>query len=219
VPIAPIVGRLAARVNDILKEPEGKAKDVIYAPLLPYLIDTFGLSGRLSDIDNLGDYVKAKLSEKINYEKNNDKDRWKDVPNPDGLILDDFLAALRSSEINNHITIERWLRHIVDMKPREISKMEDLKDKLEDRKDIHSLTEPLARVFGGSTRYEFSVRGSWYKGEKRIDDILIVVEFCAKSSIIGRRFIRETAVKYLSTVAGEDVVLVQEIPIKGFMWE
>lgn len=84
--------------------------------------------------------------------------------------------------------------------------------------NIHTLTGPLTRVFGGSTNYEFSDRGSWYKGTERIDDILIVVEFCAKSSIMARKFIRETAVNYLRLVAGEDAVLVQEIPIRGFLW-
>ncbi|MGD2084549.1 MAG: hypothetical protein PVH61_00045 [Candidatus Aminicenantes bacterium] len=215
VPLAPIVGRLSKRIKDILGNPEKKAKDELYAPLLPYLINAFGLSGRISDIADLRNDVKTKLSEKIKDEKLKDEKRWENIPTPDesiSKILDGFLDALKSSKFIRYITLESWLRHIVDKKPSIIFNGQD-------RKDIHSLIEPLARVFGGSTRYEFSVRGSWYKGEKRIDDILIVVEFCAKSSIIGRKFIRETAVKYLSKIAGEDVVLVQEIPIKGFMWE
>jgi flagellar assembly factor FliW len=212
VPLAPVVGRLAARVEDMLEKPGEKAIEEHYAPLLPYLVNVFGFSARIPDIENLGDDAKKKLLEKINEDRNNDKDRWKYVPDPDQsiqVILDNFLKALKGRGFNEYITLESWLRHIVDNKP----------SKIFIREDIHSLTGPLARVFGGSTRYEFSVRGSWYKGDKRIDDILIVVEFCAKSSIIGRKFIRETAVKYLSTVAGEDVVLVQEIPIKGFLWK
>jgi hypothetical protein len=215
VPLAPIVGRLSKRIKDILENPEKKTKDELYAPLLPYLINAFGLSGRISDIADLRNNVKTKLTEKINEEKIKDKERWENIDSPNesiSKISDGFLDALKSSKINRHITLESWLRHIVDKKPGTIF------NNGEDREDVHSLIEPLARVFGGSTRYEF-MRGSWYKGDKRIDDILIVVEFCAKSSIIGRKFIRETAVKYLSTVAGEDVVLVQEIPIKGFLWE
>jgi CheY-like chemotaxis protein len=213
VPVVPIVGRLSDRIEDILKNPERKALDELYAPLLPFLVNAFGLSGRISDIADLRNDAKKQLLEKIDEEREKDN-RWKNIPPPDKKIsevLDGFLEALKSSEINRCITLESWLRHIVDMKPGAIINGEG-------RKDIHSLTEPLARVFGGSTRYEFSVRGSWYKEANRIDDILIVVEFCAKSSIIGRKFIRETAVKYLSKVAGEDVVLVQEIPIKGFLW-
>jgi hypothetical protein len=215
VPLAPIVGRLVDRFDDILKE-GGKTCDERerYAPLLPYLVNVFGLSGRISDIAEPGNYATKQLLEKIKEEIEKD-DRWKNITNFDdsiSKILDGFLKALKSSKINSHFTLESWLRNIVDNKPGKILNKEE-------REDIHTLIEPLARVFGGSTRYEFSVRGSWYKGAKRIDDILIVVEFCARSSIIGRKFIRETAVKYLSKVAGEDVVLVQEIPIKGFMWK
>lgn len=216
VPVVPIVGRLSDRIADILKNPKEKALDELYAPLLPFLVNAFGLSGRISDIASTGkrNDVKIQLSEKITKEKLKDEKRWENIPTFDesiSKILDDFLEALKSNEINKYITLESWLHHIVDMKPGAFIKGEG-------RKDINSLTEPLTRVFGGSTRYEFSVRGSWYKEANRIDDILIVVEFCAKSSIIGRKFIRETAVKYLSKVAGEDVVLVQELPIKGFMW-
>lgn len=212
VPLTPIVGRLADRIKDILGKPKDKAIDELYAPLLPYLVNAFGLSGRISDIADLGNKVRKKLMDGINYERKKDAARWKNAaPFDISEILDGFLEAIEDVQIKSHINLESWLRHIVDMKPGTIINGEG-------RKDIHSLTEPLARVFGGSTRYEFSVRGSWYKEANRIDDILIVVEFCAKSSIIGRKFIRETAVKYLSKVAGEDVVLVQEIPIKGFLW-
>lgn len=212
VPVAPLVGRLADRIKNILEKPKEIAIDELYAPLLPYLVNAFGLSGRISDIADLGNKVRKKLMDGINYERNKDAARWKNVdPFDISEILDGFIEAMEDVQIKSHINLESWLRHIVDMKPGAVINGEG-------RKDIHSLTEPLARVFGGSTRYEFSVRGSWYKEANRIDDILIVVEFCAKSSIIGRKFIRETAVKYLSKVAGEDVVLVQEIPIKGFMW-
>ena len=61
------------------------------------------------------------------------------------------------------------------------------------------------------------VRGSWYKGANQIDDLLIVIEFCAKSSLVARKFIETTVVRYLREIAGEDCVLVQEIPIRGYL--
>ena len=213
VPVKPIVGRLAVKVEEIRSKTgrDDQKLDELYAPLLPYLVNAFGLSARISDIAEPVSKLKKKVMEEIKIEKGKEEDRWKNVCLLDvAEILDDFLEAVVNDQIKRHINLESWLRHIVDGKAAAVSKEED--------QDIHTLTEPLARVFGGSTRYEFTVKGSWYKGAHRIDDILIVVEFCAKSSIIGNRFIRETVVKYLTNVGGEDFVLVQEIPIKGFLW-
>jgi CheY-like chemotaxis protein len=78
------------------------------------------------------------------------------------------------------------------------------------------IIKPLTQVFGGVSSYELGIRGSWYDAEsQKIDDTIIVVEFCAKSSLMAKEFIEKTVVRYLKQVAGEDVVLLQEIPIRG----
>lgn len=149
------------------------------------------------------------LRERLREHQKQEPERWEGIKDDDVCdVLKNFHKDFGHVNIQRHLNLEKWLRKIVDDKPNKVFREEN----------IHTLTEPLARVFGGSTRYEFSVRGSWYKGVERIDDILIVVEFCARSSIMARKFIRETAVNYLRRVAGEDVVLVQEIPIRGFLW-
>jgi len=85
--------------------------------------------------------------------------------------------------------------------------------------DVTALTRPLSLLFGGSTRYEFSARGSWYKSAgERVDDILIVVEFCAQSSIVARQIIKDLAVRYLGKVAGEEAVMVQEVSTDAHIW-
>jgi hypothetical protein len=82
---------------------------------------------------------------------------------------------------------------------------------------IDQLIKPLTQVFGGSTMYEDRVRGSWYEtAEKSIDDDLVMVEFCAKSSIVARRFVETTVVNYLRHMAGEQAVLIQEIQLRGY---
>jgi hypothetical protein len=78
------------------------------------------------------------------------------------------------------------------------------------------IIKPLTQVFGGVSSYELGIRGSWYDAEsKKIDDTIIVVEFCAKSSLMAKEFIEKTVVRYLKQIAGEDIVLLQEIPIRG----
>jgi hypothetical protein len=78
------------------------------------------------------------------------------------------------------------------------------------------IIKPLTQVFGGVSSYELGIRGSWYDADsKKVDDTIIVVEFCAKSSLMAKEFIEKTVVRYLKEVAGEDMVLLQEIPIRG----
>jgi hypothetical protein len=78
------------------------------------------------------------------------------------------------------------------------------------------IIKPLTQVFGGVSSYELGIRGSWYDADsKKVDDTIIVVEFCAKSSLMAKEFIEKTVIRYLKEVAGEDMVLLQEIPIRG----
>lgn len=210
VPIVPIVGRLANSIKDIKDNPGQKSFDKLYAPLLPYLINCFGLSARIMDIKKTKTRteLEQELKEKITDEINNEPERWENIDLEDvDTIISSFVKQIDDFNIKRHTNLESWLRYMVETNLNE-----------GDRKDIHTLTEPLARVFGGSTRFELGVRGSWYEGTARIDDIIIVVEFCAKSSILGRKFIRDTAVNYLlGDVGREYAVLVQELPIKGFL--
>ncbi|TYQ30497.1 response regulator [Pseudanabaena sp. UWO310] len=84
------------------------------------------------------------------------------------------------------------------------------------QKISEEIIKPLTQVFGGVTCHELGIRGSWYDATaKKIDDTVIMIEFCAKSSLMAKQFIEKTVIRYLRQVAGEDVVLLQEIPIRG----
>lgn len=228
VPVAAVIGRCDADfVRSINDQPGESANDLdrFYAPLLPFLIDAYGLSGRLIDVAEsrnlLGD-----LKEGVIKASKQEGHRWTGIREDaiEGEIektIKKFIKDVKDVSILRHLSLEAWLRATVDKKVKEKTKSE-----------MDTFTEPLARVFGGATRYEFSVRGSWYpeksdpdKGNRtdgvrradRVDDILIVIEFCAKSSIIAREFVEKAIVKYLLELAGESCVLVQEIPVRGYL--
>jgi CheY-like chemotaxis protein len=214
VPLIGVVGRFdAAFIERVQAETALGREDIFYAPLLPHLIEIYGLSGRISEVINSEEDM-ARLKEKLESEPTINPDRWTtagDGAVPKTLVIEVLpiiRAALLSKAINGHRSFEVWLRKVVEEKARSAY----------GTIGIHPLTEPLTRVFGGATRYEFGAHGSWYKNiEQRVDDMLIVIEFCAKSSILAKRFIETTVVDYLVKVAGEYCVMVQEIPIRGYL--
>jgi hypothetical protein len=210
VPVTAFVGRfdrefiqraIRAQADDRIGSAE------LYAPLIPYLADFLGLSVRLSELKDLGEEARRAFAEHLTKElpDNGMITPHSQVAPQVALLLERFLSLLPAGR---HLNLESWLRSIVDS---EVAKALG-------SPTIHNLTEPLTRVFGGSTRYEFGVRGSWYKtAAERVDDMLITVEFCAQSSIMARQFIEATVVNYLRQIAGEAYVMVQEIPIRGYL--
>ena len=210
VPVTAFVGRFDREFirRAIRAQADGRTGSAeLYAPLIPYLADFLGLSVRLSDLNDLGEEARHAFAEHLIKELPDDgmtTPRSRVAPQVASL-LERFLSLLPAGR---HLNLESWLRSIVDS---EVAKALG-------SPTIHNLTEPLTRVFGGSTRYEFGVRGSWYKtAAERVDDMLITVEFCAQSSIMARQFIEATVVNYLRQIAGEAYVMVQEIPIRGYL--
>lgn len=125
-----------------------------------------------------------------------------------------LVDVLRDADgpLNRFLTVERWLRYVLDSgQPRT--------DHDADQAELdQSLTAPLRKLFGGETRYEFGVRGGWYDPKGRyIPDVPLVFEFCAKRGIVARKAIREVIVRYLREKGGEQVVLVEETPISGYL--
>lgn len=210
IPVTAFVGRFdrefvqratRAQADDSMDSAE------LYAPLIPYLADFFGLSARPSELKGLSEEARCSFAERLTNELPDDRMRTScsQFAPQVASLLERFLSLLPAGR---HLNLESWLRSIVDS---EVAKALG-------SPTIHKLTEPLTRVFGGSTRYEFGVRGSWYKtAAERVDDMLITVEFCAQSSIMARQFIEATVVNYLRRIAGEAYVMVQEIPIRGYL--
>lgn len=138
-------------------------------------------------------------------------------------LIEDFKKALKNLPkdsddsnrprryIRDYLTIERWLRQVLDSGPGGEGQTEKASAE-------EPLTGPLRKLFGGETRYEFGARGGWYDEHGRyIRDVPLVFEFGAKRGIVGHDAIRASIVKHLCNLGGEDVVLVEEIAIAGYM--
>jgi len=157
------------------------------------------------------------LSERLRSEWEQNTKRWQGVcesTNPNAIVAR-FLTYLANpaNRISPYQTIERWLRDVLNKEVR-LSKKQPENGSEDDR----GLTEFLTRLFGGETRFEFGAKGGWYDPEGNlVQDTPLVIEFCARKGILAREAIERVIVNYLKDLGGEEMVLFQEIPIRGFM--
>jgi hypothetical protein len=138
-------------------------------------------------------------------ERKNHKQRWKTIPAEisSNKLVKEFLSYLLQpgNKVTSYLTIERWLRAVLD---EHISR--------------RSSTESLAYLFGGETRYEFGTRGGWHDSKGTfVQDAPLVIEFCGRKAILAREAIERDVVYHLKSMGGEQEVLFQEIPIRGFL--
>ena len=209
----PIMGLVWPKAKDFLewqiispdKKP-GKAPDPVdgWSPLGVLMGEIWGFTASFKDI--LDDpRLGLELSEQLNNERNRHEQRWKTIPakiSSNGLVKE-FLSYLLQpgNKVTSYLTIERWLRAVLD---EHISR--------------RSSTESLAYLFGGETRYEFGIRGGWYDSKGTyVQDAPLVIEFCGRKAILAREAIERDVVYHLKSLGGEQEVLFQEIPIRGFL--
>ena len=188
----------------------GKALDHVdgWSPVGVLMGETWGFTASFKDI--LDDpRLGLELSEQLDKERKKHKRRWETIPNEisSDELVKKFLSYLLQpgNKVASYLTIERWLRAVLD---RHISKVPGRR----------SLTEPLAHLFGGETRYEFGTRGGWYDSRGTfVQDAPLIIEFCGRKGIVAREAIEDVVVDYLKSVGGEQEVLFQEVPIRGFL--
>jgi hypothetical protein len=135
--------------------------------------------------------------------------RWKVVPDKisSNEFVQKFLRYLcqPGNKVASCLSIDRWLRAV-------------LNKHISDEPGKRSLTESLTHLFGGETRYEFGTRGGWYDSKGTfVQDAPLIIEFCGRKGIVARKAIEHVVVDYLKSVGGEQEVLFQEIPIRGFL--
>jgi hypothetical protein len=231
IAVGAVLGRFDECIDEIRSEmrEEGRNLDKVFKPLLPFLVRAYGLSASLNDLQAIKTVRLANdLRRQIRRDENKNADEWSGMEKQTVDDIIDYFAkdAIYDASIQRHVTLENWMRRMVDREARRVYEEEvngpDAGEREEGQdgfEDISPLTRPLTRLFGGSTRYEFTARGSWYdSANERVDDILIVVEFAARSSIVARHVVKDLAVHYLSKVAGEDEVMVQEIAADAHFW-
>ena len=188
----------------------GKALDHVdgWSPVGVLMGETWGFTASFKDI--LDDpRLGLELSEQLDKERKKHKRRWEKIPNEisSNELVKKFLSYLLQpgNKVAFYLTIERWLRAVLD---RHISEVPGRR----------SLTESLAHLFGGETRYEFSTRGGWYDSSGTfVQDAPLIIEFCGRKGIVAREAIEDVVVDYLKSVGGEQEVLFQEVPIRGFL--
>lgn len=187
------------------KRPD-KALDPVdgWSPLGVLMGVIWGFTASFKDI--LDDpRLGLELSEQLDNERKNHKQRWKTIPAKisSNELVKEFLSYLLQpgNKVTSYLTIERWLRAVLD---EHISQ--------------RSSTKSLAYLFGGETRYEFGTRGGWHDSKGTfVQDAPLVIEFCGRKAILAREAIERDVVHHLKSVGGEQEVLFQEIPIRGFL--
>ena len=187
------------------KRPD-KALDPVdgWSPLGVLMGEIWGFTASFKDI--LDDpRLGLELSEQLDNERKNHKQRWKTIPAKisSNELVKEFLSYLLQpgNKVTFYLTIERWLRAVLD---EHISR--------------RSSTESLAYLFGGETRYEFGIRGGWHDSRGTfVRDAPLVIEFCGRKAILAREAIERDVVYHLKSLGGEQKVLFQEIPIRGFL--
>jgi hypothetical protein len=225
VPVGAVLGRCGEHIHGMYQAMRDEEDlDRVFSPLLPFLVQEYGLSASLRDLCEIESAELASaLRSQVRRDQRQNKDHWSHVDERTINDVLDYFAAkgIRHPSVKKHVTLENWMRKFVDRRAREKYDYADSGSEEVGREmaDVTALTQPLSLLFGGSTRYEFSARGSWYKSAtERVDDILIVVEFCAQSSIVARQVIKDLAVRYLGKVAGEEAVMVQEVSTDAHIW-
>ena len=185
---------------------QGKALDPVdgWSPLGVLMGVIWGFTASFKDI--LDDpRLGLELSEQLDNERNNHEQRWKTIPAKisSNELVKEFLSYLLQpgNKVTSYLTIERWLRAVLD---EHISQ--------------RSSTKSLAYLFGGETRYEFGTRGGWHDSKGTfVQDAPLVIEFCGRKAILAREAIERDVVHHLKSLGGEQEVLFQEIPIRGFL--
>lgn len=176
-----------------------------WSPLGVLMGEIWGFTSSFKDILQDPRLSLSLLSKELDKERKvKNEQRWQNIH---GEIKSDWLAEQFLTEllhplnqISPHLTIERWLRAVLD------------------KVFGGSGQKFLNHLFGGETRYEFGARGGWYDAEGTfVHDTPLVIEFCARGGILARKAIEKVIVQYLKDKGGEQRVLVQEIPIRGFL--
>lgn len=196
--------------------PEAEHLKYAWAPLAVLLGERFGFSERASDLfkaiitdKTTEDSLAVRLIEEI---RNNPK-RWCSLCDNDEAAITDFsnrvLVAFKRSvedcdELPGIWSIERWLIDVIE--------------KPEGSEERASFEDYLVNLFGGETRLSIGAKGGWFNEDNHfVTDSPLIIEFCAKRGIIARSAIERIVVQFLTQEGCEAMVLIQEIPIRGYM--
>ena len=215
VAITPLMGLVWAKTRNLFsravkgKDVDIKYQDFAWAPMAVLVGEMCGFSSRPGDIvaeirsnENLREEVATRLQDEIDR---NEK-RWKMLGVTANDVLDAFLDSVNEAgPIMGLRSLESWLMRVVDTSTGGV-------------RTRSSFEDDLVKLFGGETRLSIGAKGGWFDdGGAYVTDVPLIIEFCAKRGIIAREAIEKVVVEYLTKDGCEARVLIQEIPIRGYM--
>ena len=210
--IAPLMGLVWARSQTLfLKaiEQEGCNENdpvLTWAPLAVLMGDCFGFSSAPKAVVNKAGHRKVLIG-RLKEEIKNNAQRWEEHRVNAAEVVANFCADCEKSEslIQTLPSIETWLRKVIDLSPDTPGAKESFED-------------DLVSLFGGKTRLSFGSAGGWFSGTgEYVSDMSLIIEFCAKKGILARAAIEKVVVGHLTEQGLEEMVLIQEIPVRGYM--
>ncbi len=214
--ITPLLGLVWAKANTmfrkvVLDDAQLPKSDlfVAFAPLAVMLGEIWGFSYRPSEIlsNHNAQYELIKMLE-VEFIRNSK--RWKYYPYQEitkiVTLFVHFISALTNTPSSACLpcrTVEQWVRHVLDSDET-------------GQQQRASFADDLVRLFGGETKFSFGSKGGWFapSGEY-VEDVPLIIEFCAKRGIIATEAIKKIVVDYLIRKGSEEAVLIQAIPIEG----
>ena len=218
--VIPLAALIVPSALDVLNDSEATVSNssmrelICYAPIALLASERLGFGFAVSafaEVPSLHSFLEGHLNQIAGYGK-----LWsRYTASFNGKTVKDLVTGFFTFVEGNSIcrdypTIESWLRTVLNG--------EQVVGRASSSMSLRHLTVELNSLFGGESRIEFASRGGWYDASSvLVEDSSLLVEFCGRRSSLAREAIKSTIGEYLKQVGMEDVVLVTEEPISGFL--
>jgi len=123
IPVAAVLGRFGKRIHGMYQEMHDEEDlDRVFSPLLPFLVQAYGLSASLHDLCAIESAELAStLRSQVRRDQRQNREDWSHV---DERTIDDVLGYFASkgihhSSVRKYVTLENWMRNMVDRNARE----------------------------------------------------------------------------------------------------
>lgn len=218
--VIPLAALIVPSALDVLSDAEATISNnsfrelIRYAPIALLASERLGFGFAVSafaEVPSLRLFLEDQLNQLARYGK-----LWSrylsyfNGKTKNDLVTDFFTFVEVNGICRDYPTIESWLRTVLNG--------EHVVKQASSSMSLRQLTVELNSLFGGESRIEFASRGGWYDASSvLVEDSSLLVEFCGRRSSLAREAIKSTIGEYLKQVGMEDVVLVTEEPLSGFL--
>jgi hypothetical protein len=215
VAVTPLIGLVWAKTRNlfsrILKRECVDEDNLLFAwaPMAVFFGELIGFSSSPQEVVSemmSNRSLRRDVTERLQDEIDRNQKRWKGLGVTAEDVINMFLeSANKSNCLIQCRSIELWLMYVIERSPGEMNARKSFED-------------DLVKLFGGETRLSIGAKGGWFDGAGAfVTDVPLIIEFCAKQGLIARKAIKKIVAQYLTQEGCEEMVLIQEIPIKGYM--